>query len=494
MHRSSRSRSSRSPQSGVRCFRPANRTGSRSELAPGRVSWPGERTHDAGMTTISRCNMKNRATFVSVACVAIAAIGSGGCGATGDQSFGDGSGDRIDTSQDLLIGDHLRGISDTDFSASKAAFVTVETVDDGLGPIFNDAGCGNCHDLGAVGGAGDPIERRFGRFDSGVFNPLANEGGSLRQLKTLGSFTNASGQSCTVPLEQEPAYATVHNVGRLTTPLFGLGLVDAMPDSFFTSMARNEPSGVRGIATTVSVALPDPSDSSQSVGSRRVGRFGWKAGVPNLVQFSADAYLNEMGITTQHCFQGTSITTFAVESAPNGRPVEPGCDDNIPGTDDLVGSCAGNLTEIQDDVALFTQFMTFLSPPPRGSTRSTSTTSNQTTTNNRTPPGQTLYDNAGCADCHTRRDFTTPSRPSNGVPGGFTFHPFSDFLLHDMGSLGDQIGNAGDSQATTRLMRTAPLWGVRFRTKLLHDGRATDIPTAIRAHDGQAANAARAFG
>jgi CxxC motif-containing protein (DUF1111 family) len=62
-----------------------------------------------------------------------------------------------------------------------------------------------------------------------------------------------------------------------------------------------------------------------------------------------------------------------------------------------------------------------------------------------------------------------------------------------MGSLGDQIGNAGDSQATTRLMRTAPLWGIRFRTKLLHDGRATDVPTAIRAHDGQAASAAQRF-
>jgi len=62
-----------------------------------------------------------------------------------------------------------------------------------------------------------------------------------------------------------------------------------------------------------------------------------------------------------------------------------------------------------------------------------------------------------------------------------------------MGSLGDQIGNAGDSLATTRLMRTAPLWGIRFRTKYLHDGRATDIPSAITAHDGQAADAARAF-
>jgi CxxC motif-containing protein (DUF1111 family) len=79
------------------------------------------------------------------------------------------------------------------------------------------------------------------------------------------------------------------------------------------------------------------------------------------------------------------------------------------------------------------------------------------------------------------------------VPGNFVFHPYSDFLKHDMGSLGDQIGNAGDSLAVTRQMRTAPLWGLRFRNHLLHDGRATDVPTAIRAHAGQGAAARDAF-
>jgi CxxC motif-containing protein (DUF1111 family) len=72
------------------------------------------------------------------------------------------------------------------------------------------------------------------------------------------------------------------------------------------------------------------------------------------------------------------------------------------------------------------------------------------------------------------------------VPGNFSFRPFSDFLTHDMGSLGDRIGNAGDSEAQTRRMRTAPLWGVRFRPRLLHDARATNIRDAILAHDGDA--------
>jgi CxxC motif-containing protein (DUF1111 family) len=427
--------------------------------------------------------MNMRKNSLRDGCIALSSLGLVACGAPNDNTEEDVTFARgTNTTTRVAVGGHLQGISDSDFSAAKANFAQVETIADGVGPIFNDVACGNCHDLGAIGGAGLPIERRFGRFDNGIFNPLANEGGSLRQLESVGTFTNVSGQTCTVPVESEPEDATVHNVGRVTTPLFGLGLVDAMPDSFFENLARNEPSGVRGVVNHVSIVLPNPADSSQSVGATRVGRFGWKAGVPTLVQFAADAYLNEMGITTQHCIGGQSITAFSTESAPNGVPVAPGCDDLVPGVDDSVGECASGQTEIQDDVANFNRFMTFLAPAP-------STTDPLTQI-----LGTTLFITTGCADCHTTQTFTTPSHPANGVPGGFSFHPYSDFLVHDMGTLGDNIGNAGDSTATTRRMRTAPLWGVRFRTaELLHDGRASDIPSAIAAHDGQGANAARNF-
>lgn len=107
--------------------------------------------------------------------------------------------------------------------------------------------------------------------------------------------------------------------------------------------------------------------------------------------------------------------------------------------------------------------------------------------------GGTAFTNAGCADCHLLKDYVTPANPGNGVPGNFTFRPRSDFLLHDMGTLGDQIGNDGDSVATTRLMRTAPLWGLHHRTKFLHDGRATTITDAIHAHGGQALSSVSKF-
>jgi CxxC motif-containing protein (DUF1111 family) len=342
--------------------------------------------------------------------------------------------------------------------------------------------------LGATGGAGVQIERRYGRFVNGVFDSLSNKGGSLRQLFTVGSFTGANGQACSAPLEVEPPEATVHNVGRLTTPLFGAGLIDAIPDSDIVANANAQPTSIRGTVNNVKVLLPNPADPSQVLNGTKVGRFGWKAGIAALVQFSADAYLNEMGITTQHCIKGTSVLSFATESKPNGIAQPAGCDDRGPGgagipagTDDGVGSCAGGLSEIQDDVDEFFKFMTFLAPVPR-----------LPIDPNINLQGGTVFNRIGCAGCHLLKDYTTPAHPANGVPGNFTFRPRTDFLLHDIGT-GDNIGNDGDSVARTKMMRTAPLWGLHVRTHFMHDGSQTSITGAIQAHGGQATAAKNAF-
>src|SRR6266545_4510667 len=158
------------------------------------------------------------------------AISTSGCG--GDEKWG--------TATQELIGDSLPGITAADFQIARDAFNAVEELEDGLGPIFNEQGCGNCHTQGAQGGAGVQIERRFGRFIDGRFDPMVSFGGSLRQLFTVGRFTSLDGHKCNVPLEVEPPQADVNNVGRLTTPLFGLGLVDAMPDSFFDGIAAGQ--------------------------------------------------------------------------------------------------------------------------------------------------------------------------------------------------------------------------------------------------------------
>jgi CxxC motif-containing protein (DUF1111 family) len=236
--------------------------------------------------------------------------------------------------------------------------------------------------------------------------------------------------------------------------------------------------------------LPNPNDPSQSIGTVRVARFGWKNVISNLTTFAADAYKNEMGITTQHCFRGTSITAFSTESAPNGVPMPLGCDDLAepapagvpPGTDDAVGPCAPGQTELQEDINNFNTFMTFLAPPERDLSDQAAVTR-----------GEPVFTRVGCNGCHVTTTFRTPNPAPNGVPGNFAFNPYSDFLVHDMGSLGDQIGDNGDSVAVTLRMRTAPLWGIRFRNHLLHDGRTPDIATAIGQHDGQARTSAQAF-
>jgi CxxC motif-containing protein (DUF1111 family) len=128
--------------------------------------------------------------------------------------------------------------------------------------------------------------------------------------------------------------------------------------------------------------------------------------------------------------------------------------------------------------------VTFLAPAPTDNSDSASATR-----------GRPIFTQIGCAACHRAQAFTTPAASANGVPGGMQFFPFSDFLLHDMGSLGDLMGTEGTPTGggVRRRMRTAPLWGIRLRNNLLHDGRTTDIPTAIRAHDGQGAASVTRF-
>ena len=388
------------------------------------------------------------------------------------------------------IGDPLPGTDPDKFAEAKANFAAAEAIEDGLGPVFNEKACGNCHTTPVVGGSGTQIERRFGKVTNGVFfaydGAPDNEGGTLRQLFSNGTYVNpATGVTCTIPVEHEPATATVHNVGRRTLPLFGLGLVDAMPDSFFDSLAANEPSSTRGTVLRAIPQFPDPRDPNQSFTAKRVARFGIKDQQTNLQSFAGDAYINEMGISTQSCVRGQSVTAFATDNQSNNVAPKAGCNtgDLAPQqpdgsfTDDAVGPCVVDgqpITDVQDDLDNFRFFMEHEAPPPRGSIDVFTEAA-----------GRAAFEDLGCAGCHTDKAFVTPSQPFNGVPGNMTFFPFSDFLVHDMGSLGDGIGNTGDTVAQTRLMRTAPLWGARFNTQFLHDGRAKSLRDAILAHDGQ---------
>jgi CxxC motif-containing protein (DUF1111 family) len=344
------------------------------------------------------------------------------------------------------FGDPIAGITEDEaarFVEGKLAFEAVETPEDGLGPVFNGDSCAGCHSVGGSGGGSETVETRFGTIRAGAFDPLADLGGSLIQTDGIGEQA-----SCDFVGEVVPDEATIV-AGRRTTPLFGLGLVAAVPDRAFRQLARRqarhspETAGRPAIVTSVATGL------------RSVGRFGWKSQVASLLDFSADAYLNEMGITTP---------LFPDESCPQGDCALLACDP-IPGVDDDL-----------EDVELFRDFMTFLAPPP---TRRPSRSARD---------GRRIFERIGCEGCHVRT--LTTGASETGPLQRRSFHAYSDFLLHDMGSLGDGI-EQGD--ASGREMRTAPLWGLRLITTYLHDGRASSLEEAILAHDGQGRRARDRF-
>jgi hypothetical protein len=183
----------------------------------------------------------------------------------------------------------------------------------------------------------------------------AQTGGSLRQLFGIGGFNPSPGVNCQSGTDSaNPAGATIF-AGRMTTPTFGLGLVELIPDGTIQGIAAAQPASIRGVAVMkTSSSTSGPFARGQS----HVARFGWKAVHASLADFAGDAYLNEMGITTTSCVNGQVINDFATENRANRartNAVINGCpDDLIPGVDDDFAAeennCAGGLTETQDDV------------------------------------------------------------------------------------------------------------------------------------------------
>jgi CxxC motif-containing protein (DUF1111 family) len=343
--------------------------------------------------------------------------------------------------RDAAFGDPLAGLTadqQTLFHAGQATFMQVETVPDGLGPVFNDTACVNCHSVPATGGGSTTTETRFGRMVNGQFDPMTEFDGSLVHKRGIGLFNGVNFVGEVVPRQ-----ATIV-ARRRTTPLFGLGLVGAVSDAVFQELAATQLQRNPDTAGRVNVVI------DLATGAPIVGRFGWKCQHGSLFSFAGDAYLNEMGITTpllpsENCPQGNCALLVANPATNNPNDLD------------------------NSSVQQFADFMTFLAPPPRvaGDDKSRS--------------GARTFHEIGCADCHVPT-FQTGPNPIAALDT-VTFHPYSDFLLHDMGALGDGIAQAGAGQ---REMRTAPLWGVRILTTFLHDGRAASLSSAILGHDGQA--------
>ena len=351
------------------------------------------------------------------------------------------------------FGDPLPGLTPQQlarFLAGKAGFEEVEGDADGIGPVFNGRSCAECHSGPATGGSSDVLSTRIGAIDDdGFFDPLLRFGGPTIQTKGIVGLRGFQ-----FPGEVVPKQATIV-ARRRSNPLFGFGLVDAVPDEsfdfealrqeYFTPETAGRPNWVRDLRT----------------GEWVVGKFGWKAGLGSVFEFSADAYKDEMGITVPGFLRDADGRSVGEENPPQGDArllrFNPVASPNEGDADDIVG---------------FTDFISFLAPPPQ----------KPLTAQGRL--GQAVFHQIGCADCHqpAMRTGRNPVRALDRV----VFHPYSDFLLHDMGELGDGIEQGS---ATGREMRTAPLWGLRELPFYLHDGRAETVDEAIRWHDGQSRGA-----
>jgi CxxC motif-containing protein (DUF1111 family) len=391
------------------------------------------------------------------------------------------------------FGDPLPGLSaaeTTRFTLGQAQFTVFDRPEDGLGPIFNAQACIACHTQPAattnpvvvnnapnpsavngvtVGGASAFTETRAGSLNpDGSFNPLSNQDGTLFKLSSLSPASQE-----TVPVD---ATVVAH---RKTTPLFGSGLVEAIPDATILANVHNP--AVDGVTGKAAI-LSDPVTTAIAQGgigpSNFVGRFGWKCQESTLLAFAGDAYLNEIGATNRF---------FGTDAAPDGNqsllsaseplgyslqtPTAPTTQLTPTTLQDLPANPA--LPESptnKDDIALFTDFMELLGPPP---------TQPLTAQAER---GQDLFKAINCVACHKPSMRTGPSNVSPTL--AFQNVPlYSDLLLHDMGILGDGIPQA---QAGATEMRTPPLWGLRARGPYLHDGRASTVLQAILLHAGEA--------
>ena len=348
------------------------------------------------------------------------------------------------------------GLAEPAFADDQEHFEEQETIADGLGPIYNEKSCANCHQNPVTGGISQITELRVGHRDSfGQFvNPtiFINNGANSVPSRSLVNDRAV----CPQAQERTPGNETIRTF-RTTTNTLGDGFVEAIDSNTLLAIANNQPSQSGGRIAGEFIQVP----VSEAPGHVRGGRFGWKNQHASLLSFSADAYLNEMGITSR--FAPTDTTSVCkVTSDPEDH------------------ADATGLT----DIDRFAQFMRATNAPPRD-TALAATADAQA--------GAQLFSAIGCNICHLASIATAPAGTViNGgalaVPaalGSKVIHPYSDFLLHNVGT-GDGVVQNGPAD-TANKMRTAPLWGVRTRDRLMHDGESLTRNDAILRHAGEAA-------
>jgi CxxC motif-containing protein (DUF1111 family) len=378
---------------------------------------------------------------------------------------------------------------DATHQADQTKFEEVEQLSDGLGPLYNAQSCRECHQSPVSGAGSQVAELRVGhQGPEGHFrNPEIRiaqgveviSGRSLVNDRAI--CPNAAYPDGEIQ-ERVPETETIRTF-RLSLSLLGDGFVEAVADQTLIDLAQQQcKSSHRKICGQV-LQVP----IVEAPGQMSVGRFGWKDQHASLLSFAGDAYLNEMGITNR--LQPDEVTNLCnAASEPN----------DTPGPDGL------------SDIDHFARFVRATKAPARDSKVASSAVAKK---------GYGLFDKIGCATCHVETLTTAPAGTKiNGgtftIPvalGSIVFHPYGDFLMHDVGT-GDGILQATrehygnkvfqmmsgylskqDFESSRNKIRTAPLWGVRLRPRLMHDGASLTLRDAILRHRGEASHVSQRF-
>jgi CxxC motif-containing protein (DUF1111 family) len=380
------------------------------------------------------------------------------------------------------------------FNDALDAFEEVDTIaDGGLGPRFNENSCAVCHAQPAVGGSSPAVNPQFTVISSGVASSATNtrpsfilQNGPVREARFPFFFNAAGGANvndpnggvediftiaglpgagtCNIPQPSFAQAAAVNNlIFRIPTPTFGAGLIENIDDSTLLANAA---------ANSGSFGTSGAFQHNGNDGT--IARFGWKAQNKSLMIFAGEAYNVEQGVSN--------------EAFPQERPL-PGEDQKDGG---LPANCRVNATPedhthfaadnlgTSSDVVKLAIFMRLLAPP----TPSTTTPGGATSIT----AGRNVFNAIGCAACHTASLATTASSVTPGL-NNVTANLFSDLEIHHMGTtLNDNVGQGG---AGGDQFRSAPLWGLGQRIFFLHDGRTSNLITAITQHSssGSEANA-----
>ncbi|MCD5971794.1 di-heme oxidoreductase family protein [Pseudomonas quasicaspiana] len=400
---------------------------------------------------------------------------------------------------------NLSPVRRLDFSVGNSFFrspwviaPSTTTARDGLGPLFNTNACQNCHikdgrghppeqdDVNAVSMLvrlsipDDPAQAELIKKNGVLPEPVY--GGQLQDMAVPG--VEPEGR---VRIEYEPmpvrfrdgtvvelrkptlsithlGYGPMHPETRASVrvapPMIGLGLLEAIPDAAILANADPDDKDGDGISGRPNWVW---DDEQQTV---VMGRFGWKAGQPNLNQQNVHAFSGDMGLTTSlRNFDDCTPTQTDCLAAPNGNGPdgEPEVSDNI--------------------LRLVLFYSRNLGVPARRNIE-----------NPQVLAGKNLFYEAGCQQCHTPQ-FKTRHDAAEPELANQVIRPYSDLLLHDMGA--ELADNRTEFQATGREWRTPPLWGIGLtqtvsgHTQFLHDGRARDLLEAVLWHGGEAQAAQR---